>query len=63
MLVEREDSGMYVTEPVVDGKAGGRLEENEWMGCTKVGMEFGSCDSVDLGVVADVDVDSDSIDG
>ena len=57
---------MYMNE--VDGKVGGNLEENEWMGCTKVGTEVESqnCDSIDLGVVADVDdddVDSDSKDG
>ena len=42
MMAEREDSGMYMTEPEVDGKVGGNLEENEWMGGTKVGTEVGS---------------------
>ena len=59
---------MYMTEPEVDGKVGGNLEEIEWMGSTKVGTEVESqnCDNVDLGVVVDVDeddADSDSTDG
>ena len=42
MVVGREDSGMYMTEPEADGKDCGELEENEWMGCTEVGMKVGS---------------------
>ena len=51
---------MYMTEPEADGKGCGELEENEWMGCTEVGVKVGSQngDNVDLGVVADVDCDS-----
>ena len=42
MVVGKEDSGVYMTEPEVDGKVGGNLEENKWMSCTKGGREIGS---------------------
>ena len=42
MVVGREDGGTYMTELEVDWKVGGKLEKNEWICCTKVGMEIGS---------------------
>ena len=42
VVVGREYSGMYMNELEADGRAGGNLEEIEWMGCTKVGTEVES---------------------